>query len=64
MRSHLRYGLYLAPSGEKPFRAIQIARERDTGRWRAGDGRSPIPTRPAPEYPDGVVIHPVSAGRR
>ncbi|HXU13075.1 MAG TPA: hypothetical protein VN898_14060, partial [Candidatus Binatia bacterium] len=44
-----------------PVRAILIRRDARTGRWSAGDGRSPITTVPAPELPPGTRTVPISA---
>ncbi|RMG43525.1 MAG: hypothetical protein D6718_12060 [Acidobacteria bacterium] len=62
MRSRTRLGLYISRRADPPFRAIRIVYRPEEHGWRAGDGKSPIPSVPAPDYPDGVVIHPVRGG--
>jgi hypothetical protein len=42
-----------------PPRAIRIREDAKTGRWVAGDGRSPIPTDTPPVQPPGAQIIPV-----
>lgn len=56
-----RWGLFrnLGQPGT-PVRAIFIRRDARTGRWSAGDGRSPITTAPAPELPPGTRSIPIS----
>ena len=44
-----------------PVRAILIRKDPRTGRWSAGDGRSPITTEPPPPLPPGARTVPVSA---
>jgi hypothetical protein len=48
---------------DSPVRAILIRKDARTGRWSAGDGRSPITTVPAPELPPGTRTVPISALR-
>ena len=43
---------------DTPMRAILIRKDARTGRWSAGDGRSPITTVPAPELPPGTRTVP------
>jgi hypothetical protein len=45
---------------DTPVRAILIRKDSRTGRWSAGDGRSPITTAPAPELPPGTRSIPIS----
>ena len=46
---------------DTPVRAILIRKDPRTGRWSAGDGRSPVTTFPAPELPAGTRSVPISA---
>lgn len=41
--------------------AVWMRKDRRTRRWIAGDGKGPIPTRPAPELPPGSARIPVSS---
>ena len=60
--SAARWGMFRSLGAlDTPVRAILIRRDARTGRWSAGDGRSPITTIPAPELPPGTHTVPVSA---
>ena len=57
-----RWGMFRSLGAlDTPVRAILIRRDARTGRWSAGDGRSPITTVPAPDLPPGTRTVPVSA---
>ena len=57
-----RWGMFRSLGAlDTPVRAILIRRDARTGRWSAGDGRSPITTVPAPELPPGTRTVPISA---
>ncbi|HUD70549.1 MAG TPA: hypothetical protein VMQ62_01195 [Dongiaceae bacterium] len=61
--SGVRMGLFTNLDQEsQPMRAIRIRRDPRTGRWSAGDGRSPITTESAPPLSDGGRIVPVDSG--
>ena len=57
-----RWGLFKSlEQPSTPPRAILIRKDPRTGRWSAGDGRTPITTGPAPRLPPGTRTVPVSA---
>lgn len=57
-----RWGMFRSLGAlDTPVRAILIRRDARTGRWSAGDGRSPITTVPAPDLPPGTRTVPISA---
>ncbi|HEV8702736.1 MAG TPA: prepilin-type N-terminal cleavage/methylation domain-containing protein [Candidatus Polarisedimenticolia bacterium] len=52
---------FLIDSVSRQVRAILIRKDPRTGRWSAGDGRSPITTFTAPELPPGTRTVPIPA---
>ena len=57
-----RWGLFRnLEQPSMPVRAILIRKDPRTGRWGAGDGRSPIMTEPPPQPPPGTRPVPVAA---
>ena len=57
-----RWGLFRnLEQPSMPVRAILIRKDPRTGRWSAGDGRSPIMTEPPPQLAPGARPVPVSA---
>jgi hypothetical protein len=56
-----RWGVFRSlDSPAMPARAILIRKDQRTGRWSAGDGRTPIMTEPPPILPSGTHPVPVS----
>ena len=49
-----RFGIFRDFSRLETNRAIRISQDRETQRWVAGDGQTPIPTRDAPAEPDTI----------
>jgi hypothetical protein len=59
----IRMGLFInQEQPEAPLRAIRIHRDPRSGRWSAGDGRTPVVTENAPSLPAGGKILPVDMG--
>lgn len=58
-----RYGIFRDFSRLESNRAIRIIQDRETQRWVAGDGRTPIQTREAPADPDTIRRASLSGGR-
>src|SRR6266581_2255415 len=57
-----RWGVFRSQdSSAIPLRAILIRKDQRTGRWSAGDGRTPIMTEAPPALPPGTRTVPVSA---
>jgi len=57
-----RWGLFRnLEQPSMPVRAIVIRKDPKTGRWSAGDGRSPIMTEAPPQFPPGTRAVPVTA---
>ena len=49
---YVRFGIFRNPDQpDAPPRAIRIRKDRESGRWIAGDGRHPVSTDPAPAHP-------------
>ena len=57
-----RWGLFRnLEQSSMPLRAVLIRKDPRTGRWSAGDGRSPIMTEAPPQLPPGSRPVPVAA---